>query len=212
LQKPYFPCALKIEGRACLVIGDDREAQDKSCRLADCGARVTVVAPFAEEPFLKTLNSRGILVERRAFRTSDLEETFLVVYCEKDREQAASLHKLCRRKGILLCAVDLPEYCDFINVSLFSRGALQIAVSTGGVSPALSRKIRLGLESSLKKVPLEEFLDHLAALRTKVSQSAKTSEERRRRLIEAVDDFQFLARVRLPTQAARLKKSRRKSR
>jgi siroheme synthase-like protein len=51
-----------------------------------------------------------------------------------------------RRRGVLVNAVDRPAQCDFIFGSILRRGELQIAVSTGGRSPALAREIRRRLE------------------------------------------------------------------
>jgi precorrin-2 dehydrogenase/sirohydrochlorin ferrochelatase len=56
---------------------------------------------------------------------------------------------LCRKQGILCNVVDDPEECDFISPSHFNRGELTLAVSTGGASPALARKIRMDVEEFL---------------------------------------------------------------
>ena len=61
-----------------------------------------------------------------------------------------------RRHRVLVNAVDRPAWCDVILPSVLRRGALQIAVSTGGRIPALAREIRRRLE------PL--FGDELAAV------------------------------------------------
>jgi precorrin-2 dehydrogenase/sirohydrochlorin ferrochelatase len=75
--------------------------------------------------------------------------------------------------------VDVPAACDFILPSVLRRGALQIAVSTGGKSPALAREIRRGLEA--------EFGEECAAVvewagreRARVLSSARPPIERRR--------------------------------
>src|SRR6185295_9321252 len=53
---------------------------------------------------------------------------------------------LARRCRVLVNVVDRRDHCDFIFPSVLRRGELQIAVSTGGRSPALARTIRAGLE------------------------------------------------------------------
>ena len=69
--------------------------------------------------------------------------------------------QVCREKRILLCAIDQAAYCDVVNVSVFDQGRLCVTIGTGGAAPAVSKKIRMGLERSLKEEPLEEFFIRL---------------------------------------------------
>ena len=61
-----------------------------------------------------------------------------------------------RERSVLINVVDDAERSDFIVPSCLRRGDITIAVSTGGKSPALARKLRLRLES--------EFGDEYALL------------------------------------------------
>ncbi len=63
---------------------------------------------------------------------------------ERARYEATAA--LARRYRVLVNVVDRRDHCDFIMPSVLRRGELQIAVSTGGRSPALARGIRLRLE------------------------------------------------------------------
>ncbi len=53
-----------------------------------------------------------------------------------------------RALGIPVNIVDDPARCDFILPSVVERGDLLIAVSTGGKSPALAKKLRKELEDA----------------------------------------------------------------
>ncbi|MCE2965199.1 MAG: hypothetical protein LW855_05345, partial [Alphaproteobacteria bacterium] len=57
---------------------------------------------------------------------------------EKDTHLAA----LCRSHGLLVNVVDRPELCDFIFPAVLTRGDVQIAVSTGGRAPVLTRWLK----------------------------------------------------------------------
>ena len=54
-----------------------------------------------------------------------------------------------RRRGVWVNAVDDPAHCDVIIPAVVRRGALTVAVSTGGVSPALARAVREELDRHL---------------------------------------------------------------
>jgi precorrin-2 dehydrogenase/sirohydrochlorin ferrochelatase len=51
------------------------------------------------------------------------------------------------KRGCLVNVVDDPEHSTFILPAVLQRGELSVAVSTGGGSPALARRLRELLES-----------------------------------------------------------------
>jgi siroheme synthase-like protein len=123
-----------------------------------------------------------------------------VVLCVKtDPDLTKKVAAVCREKRVLLCAIDQPAYCDVVNVSVFDKGRLRVTIGTGGAAPAIARKIRVGLEESLKDVPLEAFLDDLASLREKLEHEVPNPKDRIPKLLEAAEGFEFKASVRLPS-------------
>lgn len=143
----YFAAFLDLRGRRCLVVGGGEIGERKTRALLVCGAEVTVVSPALTRG-LAALAVMGHIVERRRpFRRSDLRGCALVVAATGDRAVDDAVAALARRARVLVNVVDRPERCDFIVPSVLQRGELQIAVSTGGRSPALAREIRRRLES-----------------------------------------------------------------
>src|SRR5258706_5002940 len=88
--------------------------------------------------------------------------------------------------------------CSVDDVSLMYGGSLRKNVPTMGNAPAVSRKIRLGLEECLKDVPIEKFLRSLGRLREKLGEEIKDGDKRREKLIEATNGFSFKASMKLP--------------
>jgi len=143
----YFAAFLDLRRRRCLVVGGGEIGERKARALLACGAEVTVVSPTVT-PGLAALAVVGRLVERRRpFRRSDLRDCALVVAATGNPEVDDAVAALARRARVLVNVVDRPERCDFIVPSVLQRGQLQIAVSTGGRSPALAREIRRRLEA-----------------------------------------------------------------
>ena len=81
----------------------------------------------------------------RPFAPADLDGRFLVIAATADEDQNWAISRECAARGILCNIVDQPEKCSFIVPALYTQGELTVAISTGGGSPALARKIRQGL-------------------------------------------------------------------
>ncbi len=143
----YFPALLDLRGRRCLVVGGGASAARKVRDLLQCGAPVTVVSP-ALTPDLAILAAAGLIVHRpRQFRRADVRDVALVIAATGVPDVDTAVAAEARRRRALVNVVDRPAKCDFIVPSVLRRGDLQIAVSTGGRSPALAREIRKRLES-----------------------------------------------------------------
>jgi precorrin-2 dehydrogenase/sirohydrochlorin ferrochelatase len=136
----YYPVALDLRGRACLVVGGGAVAQRKAGGLLVAGALVTVVAPEAR-PL-----PEGVIVHLRPFAEADLADVALVVAASDDRELNARIAGLARERGVWVNVADDPEAGDVILPAVARRGGLQVAVSTGGASPALAQRLRARLE------------------------------------------------------------------
>src|SRR2546427_3446247 len=104
----YFPVALDLQGRRCLVVGGGSVAQRKVDALLDAGAQVLIVAPriSAEIEGLGLL--RAVEIRLRQYQPDDLDGVFIVVAATDDRETNARVAADARQRGILVNAVDDP--------------------------------------------------------------------------------------------------------
>jgi uroporphyrin-III C-methyltransferase/precorrin-2 dehydrogenase/sirohydrochlorin ferrochelatase len=166
--KLYYPVGLDLADKDVLVVGGGTIAEGKIDQLLECGARVTLVSPTAT-PRLVALAAQGALrwVERR-FEPSDVEldgrAAWIVIAASDDRAANAEVAAAARAAGRLVNAVDDVPNCDFIAMSVLRRGDLQVAISTGGGSPAMARWLREELEARLPD-ELGTLLDLLAEAR-----------------------------------------------
>jgi precorrin-2 dehydrogenase/sirohydrochlorin ferrochelatase len=145
----YYPAFLDVHERRCLVVGGGVVAERKVTGLLDAGARVRVVSPTLTAA-LATLAAAGVIDHRaRSFRRHDTQGCALVVAATGEPSVDDAVAAAARRARALVNVVDRPESCDFILPSVLRRGDLQIAVSTGGRSPALAREIRRRLEAEI---------------------------------------------------------------
>jgi len=141
-----FPMFLKLAGRPCLVVGAGSVGTSKIEGLLAAGATVRLVAPEATPEVEEWSRAGRISWQARGFESHDLEGAFLAIVATPSRELNARVFEEASRRGVLCNVVDDPPHCDFYYPAVVRRGDLQIAVSTGGRSPALAARLRRDLE------------------------------------------------------------------
>jgi precorrin-2 dehydrogenase/sirohydrochlorin ferrochelatase len=128
------------------VVGGGPVGERKVRSLRECGARVTVVSPTLTPALARLAARERIAWRRRTFRPSDVRRAAVVIAATGRPAVDRAVARAARRQRALVNAVDRPDLCDFIVPSVLRRGNLQVAVSTGGRSPALARAVRELLE------------------------------------------------------------------
>lgn len=147
----FYPIHLNIEGRKCLVVGAGRTGERKVSTILNHGGEVVVVSPTATKKIENLSKKKRILWHRRKYKAADLHKAFLV-FCATDSETLnREIGREARKRGSMVNIVNVPEECDFISPSLIARGHLKVSISTGGLAPLLSRKIRKDLEGRFGK-------------------------------------------------------------
>jgi precorrin-2 dehydrogenase / sirohydrochlorin ferrochelatase len=179
----YIPIFLDVTGRKCVVIGGGDVAARKVESLLEAGAHVTVVSPRLSRA-LETIVARGLSAYMaRDYRRGDISGCALVYAATDDpklqREVSAEAHAL----GIPINVADVPELCTFIAPALVKRGALQIAISTSGASPAFAARLRRSLEVQFG-AEYALTLEMLRAARERMHAGEIEPAERMRRLID----------------------------
>lgn len=179
----FFPMLVSLAGRKCVVVGAGKIAAAKIDGLLNCGAAVTVVSSRAVPAIERRARGGALIWRQRAFRARDLDGAFLAVAATNSSETNAAVFRACATRGVLCNSVDDPEHCDFIYPAVVRRGPLQIAISTGGRSPALAARLRRELERQFGP-EWGAWVDELGRLRNALLESPMPARTRRRRLEE----------------------------
>ena len=143
----YIPIFLDVAGRECVVVGGGEVAARKVESLLEAGAHVTVVSPRLSSS-MEAIVARGLVIHiARGYARGDVRGCVLVYAATDDPKLHRELAAEARALGIPINVVDVPELCTFIAPAVVKRGALQIAVSTSGASPAFAARLRRTLEA-----------------------------------------------------------------
>ncbi|TWB20797.1 uroporphyrin-III C-methyltransferase/precorrin-2 dehydrogenase/sirohydrochlorin ferrochelatase [Nitrospirillum amazonense] len=182
-----FPLFLTLSGQTVLIVGGGELALRKARLVAGAGgdgrgARLVVVAPEVH-PDLGVLAAE---VRRRPFAAHDLDGVTLVFAAGEGEDEAAQVADLARARGLLVNVPDRPALSTFIMPAIVDRGPVTVAISTGGTSPVLARRLRARVEAALEP-GLGRLATFLDGFRTAV-RTVKSDETARRRFWERVID------------------------
>ncbi len=163
-----YPLTVRIRNKRVVVIGGGRVASYKIAPLLKEGANIVVVSRGLDKSLMKLVESKKIRWFQKDYEKSDLEDAFLVVAATSDAilnehiAQDASLNQLVN-------VITNPESGNVHFPATMHRGMLNVAVSTGGASPKLAKKIRDDIAMKYDET-YEDYLDFLYEVRMKVKQ------------------------------------------
>jgi len=190
-----YPVFLKLDGLPVVVVGGGPIAAGKLDGLLAAGARITVVAPAICDAIRTraaeldattpaTALRRLVLVERE-LRPTDLDGARWVVAAatlEVNRDVAEA----AAARGLFVNAVDDTRAATAYLGGVIRRGEIEIAISTGGLAPALAGLLREALEAVLPR-DLERWIETAIRARTDWKRDQVPISERRPLLLRALD-------------------------
>jgi precorrin-2 dehydrogenase/sirohydrochlorin ferrochelatase len=178
-QFPYYPIYLDIENRPLLIVGGGNVCARKAETMMKYGARVTVVAPRVNAEIAQWENQGLLSVRRKRYEPSDLEDAVIVIASTDDQSVNEQIAADCRARHIPVNVVDVTPLCEFIVPAIIESGSIQIAISTGGRSPALARTLKEDLQRRIGP-EYAEVNDLLGSLRDEAKRVLPTDADRKR--------------------------------
>jgi siroheme synthase-like protein len=175
----YYPLFLDLNSRRTVVVGGGAVAERKVRQLLACGARVTVISPTAT-PRLRAWHRRNTIQWRpRRYKWGDLRSAWLVISASDDAAVNLRVAQDSTRHRTLANIVDDAAISTAIAPAWFRRGALVVAFSTGGASPALARQLRLRLGQEVGQ-DYAAYVALLTRLRRRIHRQVKDPAARQR--------------------------------
>ena len=195
---PLFQVGLDVLNRKCLVLGGGREAEEKTDRLLDAGARVVLLAADLTPALAEWANAERICHRARPLAESDLDEVFLVVNTlANEPELTQRVWELANARNILINSYDQPALCNFGMVALVNTGHLRLSISTSNTSPSLASRLRQSFEQ-LFDAHFASYLNALAEARRRVRNKVGDRTTRFALLRALVQGFSIEGTLRYP--------------
>ena len=195
---------LNVSQKKAIVIGGGTEGLRKVHGLLDQECDITVITSRLNME-LKKMSKDGKLklIKKRIKDASILDEfrnIFLILAATDDRQLNRKLVEKGRSMGAFAYAADDPTISDFSYTSLVNiEGLIQVAISTSGKSPIMARKIRIKIESMLRKTINDSDISNIILqeyARKRAKQEIDTVKERKEFLYSLIKDknIQYLLR------------------
>jgi precorrin-2 dehydrogenase/sirohydrochlorin ferrochelatase len=181
-----YPVFLELRGSKALVVGRGAVAEGKVEGLLAAGASVHVVADGPKATLDELSELGGVTVSRRDFSPVDLDVADICVASSSRASVRDAIAREARARGVLVNVMDDVKNCDFAAPSIVRRGDLVIAISTGGKSPALAKRLREELEKRFGP-EWEEVMRLLGEVRQETLAALPDLPERSKRWSRALD-------------------------
>jgi len=177
---------LLLEGSTVLTVGGGQVAARKIESLAQAGAYVKVVAKEVDAEIME-FEKQGICsVETRGYRHGEAASYPLTIAATDDMETNRAVAADAVAANRLVNVVDQPDLCNFIVPSIIRRGALTVAISTGGAAPSFSKRLRERAEKIFPE-SLGGLIEVLAEFRAHIIKTVPDIGERKRIMTEVAN-------------------------
>ncbi|MGG5736519.1 MULTISPECIES: NAD(P)-binding protein [Bacillus cereus group] len=163
-----YPLTVRVDKKRVVVIGGGKVAGFKIVPLLKQGADIIVISTELDANLVKLVEEKQIRWYQREYEKSDIADAFLVVAATSDsvlNEQIAE----DASANQLVNVITNPESGNVHFPAAIHRGLLNVAVSTGGASPKLAKKIRDDIANKYDE-NYESYLDFLYEVRIKVKE------------------------------------------
>ena len=189
---------LNLEGKKIIIIGGGNEAEKRIKSILNEKCEISVISDSINEQISNWVKTKKIKLKKQKIENlkfiSELKPD-LIITTTNDRKINQKIITYAKKKKIIVYSSDNPDDSDFSNAAIIDfEKTIQIAIFTGGRSPAMSKKIKSKSEKALKKVILKEDIAQIKIQkisRTLAKEIIPTQFERKQCLNNIMNDNQI---------------------
>lgn len=146
MERAYFPMFVDITGKKVIVVGGGQIALRRVRTLQKFGADIRVIAPELCGGFRELEDSGALKIERRAYRSGDVEGADMVIAATDSPAVNCQVHQECKDQGIPVNTADDHRRCDFYFPSVVMTEEVVIGINSGGENPGKVKEVRREIE------------------------------------------------------------------
>ena len=189
---------LNLEGKKIIIIGGGNEAEKRIKSILNEKCEISIISDSINEQISNWVKIKKIKLKKQKIENlkfiSELKPD-IIITTTNDKKINQKIITYAKKKKIIVYSSDNPDDSDFSNAAIIDfEKTIQIAIFTGGRSPAMSKKIKSKSEKALKKVILKEDIAQIKIQkisRTLAKEIIPTQVERKQCLNNIMNDNQI---------------------
>ena len=189
---------LNLEGKKIIIIGGGNEAEKRIKSILNEKCEILIISDSINEQISKWVKIKKIKLKKQKIEKlnfiSELKPD-IIITTTNDKKINQKIITYAKNRKIIVYSSDNPDDSDFSNAAIIDfEKTIQIAIFTGGRSPAMSKKIKSKSEKALKKVILKEDIAQIKIQkisRTLAKEIIPTQFERKQCLNNIMNDNQI---------------------
>lgn len=163
-----FPIFLRLDRLNVLIVGGGFVGLEKISSILSNSpnASVKLVAPEIKEEIVELAAKfpNSVSLAYKPFDPSDLENIDIVIAGTSLKDLNQRIWREAKARKIITNVADTPDLCDFYMCSVVKKGNLKIGISSNGLSPTLTKRLREVLEEVLPE-EIDTLLQNLNEIR-----------------------------------------------
>ena len=156
---------LNLQGRLVIVIGGGNEALKRINSLLEENCQILVISNELNNQIKTLVKNKKIKFKKQKIQNSailSIYKPYMIIITTNDKKLNQKIIKDAKNKKIIAYSSDNPELSDFANPAIIDfENTIQIAIFTGGKSPAMSKKLRIESEKIFKKIITKEDIGQI---------------------------------------------------
>ena len=166
---------LNLKNKKVVVIGGGNEAEKRIKSILGQDCKIVIISESVSDEIKKIIKLNKIkFLNQKIQNMKFISETKpdIIITTTDNKNLNQKIIRSAKKRKIIVYSSDNPNDSDFANLSVMDFDkTIQIAIFTGGQSPAMAKKIRMKTEKILKKtitnldinqVKIQNFARHLA--------------------------------------------------
>ena len=186
---------LNLHGKTVIVIGGGNEAQKRINSLINQDCKILVISDSINSQINKLVKTKKIKFNKQKIHDTKFISKLkpnMIITTTNDKNLNQKIINSAKRSKIIVYSSDNPEDSDFSNPAIIDfEQIIQIAIFTGGRSPAMSKKIRIQSEKIFKKIITKQDIAQIKIqmiARKLAKESIPTQTQRREYLRSIISD------------------------